>query len=105
MQVLSHTVAAGITTKMRLKALETNNASAAANFTSNMDKLFNCFNSRNFRNKPPMAHGHNYTFLASSGHVAFVQHAFVQIQNWQPSLFDWMIFRQMNKSVTCEPLN
>ena len=69
-QVLSHTVAAGITTMVRLKALEPN-ASATANFISSMDKLFNCFNSRNFSNKAPMAHA----FSASSGHVAFLQHA------------------------------
>lgn len=45
-QVLSHTVAAGISTMVKLKSLPLE-ASATAKFVNNFDQIFNCFNSRN----------------------------------------------------------
>ncbi|GFN89473.1 THAP domain-containing protein 9 [Plakobranchus ocellatus] len=46
-QVLSHTVAAGISTMVSFKALPPD-ATATAQFVEKFDQLFNCFNSRRF---------------------------------------------------------
>ncbi|GFO35630.1 THAP domain-containing protein [Plakobranchus ocellatus] len=53
-QVLSHTVAAGITTMIKLNAIPPT-ASTTAEFIDSFDKLFNCFNSRTLNQKGPMA--------------------------------------------------
>ncbi|GFO01450.1 transposable element p transposase-like protein [Plakobranchus ocellatus] len=49
-QVLSHTVAAGITTMIKPNAIPPT-ASATAEFIDSFDKLFNCFNSRTLKQK------------------------------------------------------
>lgn len=46
-QVLSHSVAVGITTMVSLRALSIE-AQTTANFIERIDKLFNCFNSQDF---------------------------------------------------------
>ncbi|GFO19473.1 THAP domain-containing protein [Plakobranchus ocellatus] len=54
-QVLSHTVAAGISTMVSFKALPPD-ATATAQFVEKFDQLFNCFNSRRFNSTSTMAH-------------------------------------------------
>jgi len=67
-QVLSHSIAAGITTMVHYGALSLE-ATSTANFAENFDTLFNCFSSSSLHGKSPMSHA----ITPSSGHVEFLQ--------------------------------
>ncbi|GFS12816.1 transposable element P transposase-like Protein [Elysia marginata] len=83
---------------VQLKALDPV-ASATADFIDYVDKLFNCFNSRNLCSKGPMAH----PLSPSSGHVAFLQQALEMFKSIRcknksgnlPCLSGWQL------SITC----
>ncbi|GFN73813.1 transposable element p transposase [Plakobranchus ocellatus] len=68
-QVLSHTVAAGISTMVSFKALPPD-ATATAQLVEKFDQLFNCFNNRRFNSTSTMAHA----LTDKSGHIQFLQH-------------------------------
>ena len=59
-QVLSHSVAAGISMMVALKALD-HAAIETALFVEHMDKLFNTFNSSSFINSQSMRHSFSET--------------------------------------------
>ena len=66
-QVLSHSVAAGISTMCSLGALSSDAQHTAA-FIEKMDRLFNCFNSSTLHSNAKMRHA----ISESSGHNAFL---------------------------------
>ncbi len=66
-QVLSHSVAAGISAMCGLKALSTDAQHTAA-FIEKMDMLFNCFNSSTLHSNAQMRHA----ISQSSGHKTFL---------------------------------
>jgi hypothetical protein len=76
-QVLSHSVAAGITTMVSLGALPSD-AQATAVFIEKMDKLFNCFNSQSLSSSTPM----RYAISAKSDHVKFL----LECREWLQSV-------------------
>ena len=70
-QVLSHTVAAGISTLIALGKIEKKGHSTAE-FVQFFDKLFNVFNSSNVTSNQPMGHA----ISEHSGHIAFLGEAY-----------------------------
>jgi hypothetical protein len=66
-QVLSHSVAAGMSTMQRLGRLP-EEAKVTANFLEQMDQLFNCFNSSSVHSKRKFGHA----LSANSGHIQFL---------------------------------
>ena len=72
-QVLSHSVAAGITTMVSLGALP-EDAQHTAVFVERMDRMFNAFNSQTLTSSAPMRHG----LSDSSQHVPFL----VECNEW-----------------------
>ena len=70
-QVLSHTVAAGISTLVVLKQL-TEDAKFTAEFIEHFDVLFNSFNSRNLKSSQKMG----MAFSDKSGHNTFLRESF-----------------------------
>ena len=73
-QVLSHTVAAGISTLVKLNQLP-QEAISTASFIENFDELFNAFNSKTLKSKQKM--GHAFT----EKHVAFLEDKLKWISN------------------------
>ena len=69
-QVLSHSVAAGITTLCELNKLDAD-AVHTATFIKFFDKLFNTFNSSGARTQQQLSH----SLSATSGHLAFLDEA------------------------------
>ena len=67
-QVLSHSVAAGISTLVTLKYLP-ELAVKTATFVDHFDALFNTFNSKSLKSTQQMGHG----FQQSSSHHAFLE--------------------------------
>ena len=67
-QVLSHSVAAGISTTGSLGALP-NDVMETAQFVEHMDMLFNCFNSVSVSSSARMRH----PFSQNSGHIEFLR--------------------------------
>ena len=67
-QVLSHSVAAGISTACSLGALP-DDAMETAKFVDRMDMLFNCFNSVSVSSSAQMRH----SFSQNSGHIEFLR--------------------------------
>ena len=83
-QVLSNSVASGIKDKYSKADAETKaHAYAVADFIQHFDRLFNCFNSRNFKSTQPFSQ----PFSASSGHLLFLKES-----------LDWL------KTVTPRPI-
>ena len=70
-QVLSHTVAAGISTLVALKQLP-EDAKCTAEFIEHFDVLFNSFNSRNYKSSQKMGNA----FSDKSGHDKFLRESF-----------------------------
>ena len=67
-QVLSHSVAAGISTLVTLKYLP-EQAVKTATFVDHFDALFNTFNSKSLKSTQQMGHA----FQQSSSHCAFLE--------------------------------
>lgn len=89
-QVLSHSVAAGITAMIRLAALPPD-AMATAMFAERMDQLFNCFNSKSLHSRQVMGHA----ISDKTRHTAFL----LETQHWLANL------KCKNKSGTLPCLN
>ena len=95
-QVLSHSVAAGISTLVCLKYLP-ECASDTAQFIEHFDALFNTFNSRVFRSLQRLGHAFN----DSSGHHPFLQKSLNFLENIKtlegkelPCIFGWKLCTQ-----------
>ncbi|KAK7457998.1 hypothetical protein BaRGS_00039119 [Batillaria attramentaria] len=67
-QVLSHSVAAGMSSLVQLQVLP-HDALATAAFIERFDQLFNAFNSSNLKSKQVMGHA----MSLNSGHIEFLQ--------------------------------
>ncbi|GFR82706.1 transposable element P transposase-like Protein [Elysia marginata] len=85
-QILSHSVAAGISAMVTLKALPPE-AIETAKFAEQFDRLFNCFNSSSLTSKNVIGHG----ITASSTHASFLEQSLewlsqVQCNNTSQSL-------------------
>ena len=77
-QVLSHSVAAGLSFLVTLQVLSPD-ATATALFIEKFDQLFNAFNSRNLRSSQRKGHG----MTGTSGHVEFLQDTLDWLQSVQ----------------------
>lgn len=92
-QVLSHSVAAGVSTLQRLGNLQ-DDAKFTAEFVELMDQLFNSFNSSSLKSRKTLGHAFNN----DSGHTAFLEKTLdyfshLSIPNNQslPCIKGWMI--------------
>ena len=75
-QVLSHSVAAGISTLVSLGHLP-KEAEHTAIFIDHFDKLFNAFNSRSLKSKQPMGHG----LSEKTSHAKFLKDSLLYLEN------------------------
>ena len=75
-QVLSHSVAAGISTLQRLGQLP-KEAKFTGEFVEHMDQLFNCFNSSNLRSSKKFGRA----ISDDSGHMEFFEDSFQYMSN------------------------
>ncbi|GFO18985.1 THAP domain-containing protein 9 [Plakobranchus ocellatus] len=86
-QVLSHSVAAGISAMVTLKALPPE-AMETARFAEQFDRLFNCFNSSGLKSKNVMGHG----ITPCSTHIAFLEQSLewlTQVKCNKMIVVDW----------------
>ena len=79
-QILSHSVAAGISTMVSLQAMP-EEAQHTANFISKMDKLFNSFNSQMLSSSAPM----RGAISEKSNHMSFLNETKQWLQTVQPT--------------------
>ena len=92
-QVLSHTVAAGISTLVLLKQLP-EDAKCTAEFIEHFDVLFNSFNSHNYKSSQKMGNA----FSDKSGHDKFLRESFKLLDTIKkkggdelPCIFGWKL--------------
>ena len=79
-QVLSHSVAAGLSVLIQLHVLP-EVANETASFVEEFDKLFNSFNSKNLKSKQPMGHA----LSERSGHRQFLLETLQWLETVQPN--------------------
>ena len=79
-QVLSHTVASGISFIAKIR--DDPRAESTAEFIEKFDMLFNCFNSGHFHSKKKMSHA----FSDNSGHVEFLNDCLEWFKNLKPKI-------------------
>ena len=90
-QVLLHSVAAGVATVAQMDLLP-EDANETALFIERFDKLFNAFNSGNLTSEKPMGHG----MIEKSGHKEFLHNILRWLQSVEsqsscllPCLYGW----------------
>ena len=97
-QVMSHSVAAGIGTLISIGHLP-KEAEHTAVFIDHFDKLFNTFNSKSLKSKQPMAHA----LSENTNHVSFLKESLdflnkTSIQE-KTNLFEWV--EAVNQYLSC----